>query len=121
MALDTMSSNKLSRYLGFALIACVCSAAAAKAAAVCPARPQDAIQQIYLFDGAPEDLAYLAPDNDTNASNRYSVKAIYSTGRFVTVRCKYKSGSVVDVELKERIDQCTFRKDHAGYGNLRCR
>lgn len=116
-----MSSNKLSRYLVYAAIVCWFGTAAAKTAAVCPARQQDAIQQIYLFDGAPEDLAYLAPDNDTTASNRYSVATIYDSGGFVSVRCKYKSGSIVDVELKARFAQCAFHKDKGGYGNLRCR
>ena len=116
-----MSSNELLRCLACAVIACVLGTAQAKPLEVCPARHGGTLQQIYLFDGTPEDLAYLAPDNDTTASNVYSLKAIYDEGRFVTVRCKYKSGSVIDVEMKNRIEKCTFPKSKAGYGNLRCR
>lgn len=113
-----MSSNELLGRLAGALVACVLGPAQAKTLDVCPVRHHDPIQQIYLFDGTPEELAYLAPDDDANL---YSLKSIYDKGRFVTVRCKYEGGSIVDLELKNRTSQCTFRKDKAGYGNLRCR
>ena len=116
-----MSSNELLGCMASALIACAMGSAQAKTFDVCPTRHHDPIQQIYLFDGTPEELAYLAPDNDTNASNLYSLESIYDNGRFVNVRCKYKGGSRVDLKLKNRTSQCTFRKDKAGYGNLRCR
>lgn len=93
----------------------------AKTLDLCPDRLQDPIQQIYLFDGLPEDQAYLAPDNDTTAANLYSLKAIYDKGRFVTARCKYQGGSILDIELRKPLAKCTFREGKASYGNFRCR
>lgn len=115
-----MSSSSIVAHLACGFISCVLSTAQAntKAADICPLLHSNAIEQIYLFDGTPEELAYLAPDDNGNV---YSVKQIYNQGRFVTVRCKYKSGSIIDVELKNRTKQCTFRPDKADYGNLRCR
>ena len=120
MALDTMSLTELlARFTGI-LVVCLLHTAQASALDVCPARPNDAIQQIYLFDGRPEELAFLAPDGAATASNVYTLRSIYDNGGFVTVRCAYKSGSIVDVELKCKTNKCTFRKQKAGYGNLRC-
>ena len=93
----------------------------AKTLDLCPERHHDSIQQIYLFDGTPEDQAYLAPDNDTTAANLYSLKHIYDKGGFVTARCKYQGGSMLDIELQKPLTKCTFRKGKASYGNFRCR
>ena len=91
----------------------------ASSAPVCPQRAQDALRQIHIFDGPPEDQAYLAPDDDTTRSNVYTLKPIYDKGRFVTVRCEYRSSPLLDVRLP-RVAKCVFRKGRQSYGNLRC-
>lgn len=88
---------------------------------VCPARPDDKIQQIDIFDGKPEELAYLAPDDDKTASNIYTLNYIYDQGRIVTVRCKYHSGFAVDVELKDKVTQCKFSSYKSGSSALVCK
>lgn len=94
-------------------------AAHASSAPVCPARAQDALRQIHIFDGPPEEQAYLAPDDDTTRSNVYTLKPIYDKGGFVTVRCEYQSSPLLDVRLP-RVAKCVFRKGRQSYGNLRC-
>ena len=108
----------------FAILVCsflMFATAEAKTLDLCPVRAQDPIQQIYLFDGAPEELAFLAPDNDTTKRNIYSLKPIYEKGGFVTARCKYQGGFQFDIKLKDPVAKCTFRKGKVIYGNLRCR
>ena len=116
-----MSSSN--RYCGIFFVICACLVGTTRAQdfTVCPARLQDAVKQIYVFDGTPEEVIYLAPDDNTTASSLYSVSSIYDRGRFVTVRCKYKGGSIIDVQLKSRTIRCVFRQDKDNYGNLRCR
>lgn len=107
--------------MSFAIVASLMGAAQAQDFVVCPSRSHDVVGQIYLFDGPPEELVYLAPDDSSGASNYYSIGSIYDSGRFVTVRCKYKGGAIVDVQLKSRAKSCTFQDEKEGYGNLRCR
>ena len=95
--------------------------ASANSEGVCPARPDGKIQQIDIFDGKPEELAYLAPDDDKTASNIYTLSYIYDQGRIVTVRCKYHSGFAVDVELKDKVNQCKFSSYKSGNSALVCK
>lgn len=74
----------------------------------CPIRLNDSIQQIDIFDGKPEEMAYLAPDDDKSTPSIYSLRYIYDQGRTVTIRCKYNSGSIFDRELKDKVNKCTF-------------
>lgn len=111
-----------SREFRIALLVAAASLTSASCAkpsdAVCPKRSADTLQQIYLFDGAPEEQAYLAPSN--GKSDVYELREIFAKGRFVTVRCEYTSGTSTDVKLDARLRRCVFRSDKAEYGNLHC-
>lgn len=86
---------------------------------VCPAHGHNKVKQIDIFDGDPKDLAYLAPDDDI--SNTYTVSSIYEDGRFVTVRCTYKNGKVVEVPLTSKVDKCVFSRSIQGASSLICK
>lgn len=93
----------------FLLITCSCSTwACAKPASVCPKRSHAHVQQIDVFDGKPEDQAFLAPDDPDRAPDIYTLAEIYDQGRTVTVRCHYDNGPAQDVELKTRTQTCRF-------------
>ena len=86
---------------------------------VCPKRPHERLQQIYIFDGKPEELAYLAPDDET--TNTYTLAPIYKEGRTVTVRCEYDRGFIYDVELKNAVKKCKYSESKAGIPKLICK
>lgn len=85
---------------------------------ICPKRPKEKLQQIYIFDGKPEELAYLASDDETNEIN--SLDAIYKEGRTVTIRCQYDTGFILDVELKKEVHKCRYSEDKLGVPKLNC-
>jgi hypothetical protein len=118
-----MSLNKLRQTFWAWALACLATSAFAGAASadVCQIRQGDPLAQLYIYDGKPSENVILAPDGDGALSNKYTVKPIYDKGGFVSVRCKYKGGVVVDLELKSKVTQCRFLKAKGGYGNLRCR
>jgi len=86
---------------------------------VCPKRPNEKLQQIYIFDGKPEELASLAPDDETN--DIYTLGAIYKEGRTVTIRCQYDTGFKLDVELKNEVHTCKGSENKSGVPKLVCR
>ena len=91
------------------------------AKSVCAKRANEKIQQIDIFDGDPLELAYLAPDDDQTAPNTYTLNYIYEKGQIVTIRCKYDSGFVYDVELKNKVSQCKFYRNKSGNPALICK
>jgi len=91
------------------LIACSGSIlACAKPISVCPKRGDTSVRQIDIFDGKPEDQAYLAPDDPETAPNTYTVGEIYNQGRTVTVRCHYSNGQTYEAEMKQRMQICRY-------------
>lgn len=98
--------------IGLACLATLCIAvhAAPRAASVCPARPDAAVTQIDLFDGAPADRALLAPDDDLAGGNTYSVKGVYDAGRTLTIRCHYGEATT-DVKLAKPVARCRVSGD----------
>lgn len=86
---------------------------------VCPKRPKEKLQQIYIFDGKPEELVSLAPDDETN--DIYTLGAIYKEGRTVTVRCQYDTGFILDVELKNEVHTCKGSENKSGVPKLICK
>ena len=81
---------------------------AGQAGSVCPAKPQKQVTQIYLFDGRPADKVLLAPDDDAEGANTYTVRDIYRRGSVLTVRCEYGAHDAVDIRLKKRVAVCTY-------------
>ncbi len=66
------------------------------------------LQYLDVFGGAPEQLAYLQPEETGKHSGYWILGKIYDDGEYVTVRCKYTDGQHVDVKLAKRIDRCQY-------------
>lgn len=88
---------------------------------VCPTRTGDIVQAIDVFDGAPAELAYLAPDGQRNGASVFTLGPVYAEGRTVTIRCKYRSGASTDVEVTPRVEACTARRENSGNVAVSCR
>ena len=87
----------------------------------CPIRQGQHLIQIDIFDGNPADLAYLAPDDDERGINTYTLKKIYRSGGFATVRCKYSEGGVLDIKLVKAVWRCKFAHTTSRGQNLLCK
>jgi len=86
---------------------------------VCSKRQNEKLQQIYIFDGKPEELVSLAPDDETN--DIYTLGAIYKEGRTVTIRCQYDTGFMLDVELKKVVHTCKGSENKSRVPKLVCK
>lgn len=75
---------------------------------VCPVQADQFLQYVDIFDGLPEEMAILAPDNAQDTAGYWSLGYVYDAGRVVTVRCKYSGGAVVDITLSERVEKCAY-------------
>jgi hypothetical protein len=111
----------LTLFLLVSIISSAINLANANSKSVCPTRNHDNIHQIDIFDGKPEELAYLAPDDEQTAPNTYTLGYIYEKGRRVTIRCKYNSGFVFDVELKNKVNECKLSSYKSGEYALVCK
>jgi hypothetical protein len=119
MLLNTGDFLKL--FLLINVFSSVFNLASANSEGVCPTRRNEKVQQIDIFDGKPVELAYLAPDDEQTSPNTYTLNHIYEEGRSVTIRCKYDSGFVYDVELKNKVNQCKFFRNKSGNPRLICK
>lgn len=86
----------------------ICAMPTADAQETCPNQPDQQLQFVEVFDGAPEELATLIPDHDGKRAGSWLLAYVYESGRFVTVRCKYNKGKVLDVKLAAPIKQCSY-------------
>ena len=121
MGLVFMSSKlDLKILLLFGILASGNGFAHGNADGVCPPKHRNAkLQQIYIFDGKPEELVSLAPDDETN--DIYTLGAIYKEGRTVTIRCQYDTGFIFDVELKKEVHTCKGSENKSGVPKLVCK
>ena len=104
-------SMSWSRKLGTALLcAAMFGQGAARAAdtAPCQAKPATALKYVEVYDGPPEELASLMPDEERNDSGTFTLGDIYKDGRFVTIRCKYADGTTADVKLATKVESCKY-------------
>lgn len=106
-------------FLCINLTGCAINTVSADSETVCPDRKNKKVEQIYIYDGKPEDMAYLAPDDEK--SNTYTVSDIYEQGRIVTIRCRYEGGFVYDVELKTKVNKCKYSENKLGNQSLICK
>jgi hypothetical protein len=115
------SKFKLSRpLLIFGLSVSTLSCAHAVPTNLCPARQSDIVKYIDVFDGRPNELAYLAPDSQRSGVDTFIVGGIYDSGRSVTVRCKYASGQITDIEIKQKVDMCAATRTGSGGVSVQC-
>ncbi|TWB41947.1 STY0301 family protein [Nitrospirillum pindoramense] len=87
---------------------------------MCPVRAGDSVQYINVFDGKPEDMFNLAPDDEGAGQDTFTVGEVYKAGRMVTIRCTYASGTVTDVELKDKVDRCVVTEKKPIELSVRC-
>ncbi|MEE3626112.1 STY0301 family protein [Nitrospirillum sp. BR 11752] len=87
---------------------------------ICPARPADLVKNIYIFNGKPEEEIFLAPDDNRAGGGTYSVGYVYKMGRTINIRCTYASGTVTDVELKDKVDRCVVTEKKPTELSVRC-
>lgn len=106
-------------FLVLVTLGCACLSVSAKG--VCPVRNNEKVQQIDIFDGTSEELAYLAPDDNEKAPNTYTLTHIYEKGRTVTIHCTYDSGFVFDLSLKKKVNRCNFSRSKSGTLALVCK
>ena len=114
-----LNNRRIKFFLLAATLGFACLSVGAKG--VCPTRNHEKVQQIDIFDGNPEELAYLAPDDDEKAPNTYTLKHIYEKGRTVTIRCTYDSGFVFELALKKKVNRCNFSRSKTGTPALVCK
>lgn len=101
-------------------VLCGCSAPVASAADVCPAQGKSALRSVDVFDGSPEQLAFLVPDETHARSGYWQLDYVYDASRFVSVRCRYADGSTVEEKLTRRVSRCDYRIDDQKTLTVRC-
>lgn len=95
----------------------ICSAFAAEP---CPSDNGQSLRFVDVFDGRPEELAFLIPDKARKLSGSWQLGYVYNAGRFVTIRCKYADGQVSDVKLPNKINKCDYKIDAKQALTLSC-
>ena len=98
-----------------------CCAHAAPAPQVCPVRLDHPLRFVDVFDGSPQELATLVPDQAQEHSGYWQLGYIYKAGRFVTIRCKYDDGKELDVKLSNKVDRCDYKIDAKKRLQLSCK
>ncbi|GLQ95192.1 STY0301 family protein [Dyella acidisoli] len=88
---------------------------------VCPSKQGTSLRFVDVFDGAPEDLATLVPDQAGKYSGYWQLGYVYDAGRYVTVRCKYANGQTLDVKLSDKVSKCSYTIDSKKTLALRCK
>jgi hypothetical protein len=86
----------------------------------CPVRADDPLSTIGVIDGPPEEMAYLVPDINTDERDHWNLAYVYDSRRFVTLRCRYKTGAVVDIKISHRIGQCQASRPPGGVPSVTC-
>ena len=114
-----MLSNRLPLCFLLACL-CACSASPIHAADVCPAQDKSALRSVDVFDGSPEEMATLVPDEAHERSGYWQLGYVYDAGRFVSIRCKYADGSTVDQKLAHKVGRCDYKIDARKTLSLRC-
>jgi hypothetical protein len=93
----------------------------AVSAEVCPSRSGQPLRFVDVFDGTPEELATLVPDKALARSGYWELGYVYDSGRFVTIRCKYRDGKASDVKLARKVARCDYRINARKTLALRCK
>lgn len=103
------------------LLACLSTLwTSAIGAEICPSRRGQPLRFVDVFDGPPEEMASLIPDQASPRSGWWTLGYVYDAGRNVTIRCKYADTQVLDVQLVRRVNRCTYRMDAGKAARLSC-
>ena len=87
----------------------------------CPARASTSLRFVDVFDGPPESLATLMPDEAGERAGYWNLKYVYDAGRSVTIRCKYANNEMHDVKLTTVTTRCDYTIDSEQVLALRCK
>ncbi len=98
-----------------------CSNKNAFSEGICPNQINQPLRFVDVFDGNPEDLATLVPDQAEEQYGYWLLGYVYDATRFVTVRCKYADGKILDVKLFKRINRCNYKIDAKKTLSLDCK
>jgi hypothetical protein len=115
-----MSWNRKARVLLLASLSS-CSLQPVSSAEICPSRSPHSLRFVDVFDGLPNELATLVPDEAHERSGYWQLGYIYDAGRFVTINCKYEDGKKLEVELHNRVNRCDYRIDRKHVLSLNCK
>jgi hypothetical protein len=74
-----------------------------------------------VFDGPPESLAVLMPDEAGERAGYWNLKYVYDAGRSITIRCKYTNDEIHDVKLSTVTTRCDYAIDSQQALTLRCK
>lgn len=100
-------SNRLLPLLLLSYLRVTTSAAATLEA--CPARHEQPLRFVDVFDGKAEEQATLVPDRAGERSGYWELGYVYNAGRIVTIRCKYADGKIEDVKLEKPVKRCDYK------------
>jgi len=87
---------------------------------VCPQLPGDALQRFDIFDGPPEDRAFLMMEKSAADTMTLPVGHIFDQGRIVSVRCYYRGGGTQIVQIRQRVERCNSSRTSDGVALLVC-
>jgi hypothetical protein len=87
----------------------------------CLAKAGTTLRFVDVFDGPPESLATLVPDEAGERSGYWNLKYVYDAGRSVTIRCKYANDEMHDVKLSTVTTRCDYTIDAQQALTLRCK
>ncbi|MFZ6735725.1 STY0301 family protein [Undibacterium sp. Ji42W] len=90
-------------------------------AETCPRRGASFPLSVTVFDGTPEELASLVPEERGKRSGYWILGTVYDQNRSVTVLCKYADGHVERVELKQRVSKCNYQINEKNQFSIQCK
>jgi hypothetical protein len=93
----------------------------AGATSICPAKPGNPLRYVDVFDGLPEEQATLVPDQAGARAGYWDLGYVFDAGRAVTVRCRYRNGTSLDVTIQKKVNRCNYRINRAKTLFLNCK
>ncbi|MFZ6707986.1 STY0301 family protein [Undibacterium sp. TC9W] len=90
-------------------------------AEICPRRDAAFPLSVTVFDGTPEELASLVPEESGKRSGYWLLESVYDQKRSVTVLCKYVDGHVERVDLKQRVSKCNYQINKKNQFSIQCK
>jgi hypothetical protein len=90
-------------------------------AETCPRRDATFLSSVEVFDGTPEELAMLKPDEGGDSSGYWILGYVYDQKRSVTVLCKYANGNLARVDLTQRVSKCNYQINKKNQLSFQCK
>ncbi len=90
-------------------------------AETCPRRDASFPLSVTVFDGTPEELASLVPEESGKHSGYWILDSVYDQKRSVTVLCKYADGHVERVDLKQRVSKYNYQINKKNQFSIQCK